>query len=84
MIQLHSHNVDIDVAFDDDGAAGNYVDPDDDYLKEKSEAWKGCWIIMLMFSLFQRGYRALRFASVEGGSSSCKRNCFNLHLKTLK
>ena len=36
------------------GSAGNKVCQDDDYLKEKSEAWRGCWIIMLMFSLFQQ------------------------------
>ena len=48
--------IDIDDAFDDDGAEGDNVCPDDDYLKEKSEAWKGCWITMLMFSLFQRGH----------------------------
>ena len=45
--------IDIDDAFDE----GDNVCADDDYLKEKSEAWKGCWITMLMFSLFQRGHR---------------------------
>ena len=45
-----------DVYIDDDGAEGDIFGSDDDYLQEKSEAWKGCWIIMLMFSLFQRGH----------------------------
>ena len=48
---------------------------DDDYLQEKSEAWKGCWIIMLMFSLFQRGHT---WDLLQHGVSS------NMELKTLK
>ena len=35
-------------------SAGDNLCPDDDYLKEKSEAWRRCLIIMLMFSLFQQ------------------------------